>query len=207
MRKTQPDGLDCHYLSHTGYSDVNRWQYERWDYIAHLAPCSPALSLEVAHRSRARYLYCSSGAVYHETPDLYGLSKRHWEYECRAAKVELVIARLFTFYGEGLDDGKAITQFVKQAKAGGPLRIWGDGNTVRSYMHGSHMGKLLWAILLRGKAGEAYDVGSESPVTMLELARLITSIWPCPILIENGKDRVPYYMPKDAAKAWALLEF
>jgi len=33
----------------------------------------------------------------------------------------------------------------------------------------------------------------------------VTDRWPAPILIENGKDSVPYYMPMDTGKTRKLL--
>ena len=122
-------------------------------------------------------------------------------------KINVVIARLFTFFGERLDDNKAITQFVKAARAGTPIHIWGDGGTVRSYMYGKEMAEWLWAILLRGKNGEAYDVGSDKPITMLALAQMVNQHFGnySQIIIENRQENCTYYMPRDTSKTKALL--
>jgi dTDP-glucose 4,6-dehydratase len=74
-------------------------------------------------------------------------------------------------------------------------------------MSGAEMGRWMWAILLRGKSGEAYDVGSDTPVTMLQLARWIIKAYrsTSSIVIENRPDRVPVYLPRDTAKTRALL--
>ena len=132
-----------------------------------------------------------------------------WEWECLGTGQNVVIARLFTFYGDGIlkDETKAIAQFVKAAKAGFPIRIWGDGSTVRSYMHGAEMGRLLWAILLRGQNGEAYDVGDDKPVTMLQLARMCNAAFGnrSQIWIENRPEECTHYLPRDAAKVKRLV--
>lgn len=199
MKRTQPHGLDCVYIGRYHY---RRWHWDecRWDYIVHLANISPRRILSVA--GPARILYCSSGGVYHEEYTQYDQDKHDWECLCLDSGLDVVIARLFSFFNA---PGHACAEFIREARKGWPVRIWGDGNAVRSYMHGRDLGKWMWAILFKGKMGEAYDVGSDVPVTMLELARMVTNQWKAPILICNSGDRVPYYMPFDTAKTRALL--
>jgi nucleoside-diphosphate-sugar epimerase len=189
------------------------WKGFKWDYIIHLAPIAPTEILAIAKRDNARVLYVSSGIVYHPENDTeYRKNKIKWEQECLDSGVDVVIARLFTFYGEKLDEHKAYTQFKKAAEAGEPLRIWGDGKAIRSYMHGSEMARWLWAILLHGESGEVYDVGSDEPITINQLAQKIsldylekTKIL-APIIIENRTpDPMPVYLPVDTAKTKALL--
>lgn len=203
MQKTQPKWLRVSYLNHKQYTFTN-WYSKEWDYIVHLAPVFPTRVL--SHAGRARLLYCSSGAVYYGNNE-YAKNKRTWEQECLDSYVDVVIARLFTFYGEGLDEHKAYTQFMKAARQNLPIVITGDGNTIRSYMHGEEMGRWMWAILLRGVSGDAYDVGSDEPITMLELANQIKreTKSQSEIIIKNGTDPMPYYMPKDTAKTKRLL--
>lgn len=200
MRQTEPKELNTFYLSRVKYL-LENWDIHNWDYIVHLAPVSPASVLKSAKNSGARLLYCSSGAAY-DQPTEYADNKRRWEAECLASGVEVVIARLFTFYGERLDEYKAISQFQKAANEGKPIYIHGNGKTVRSYMHGSEMGKWLWAILFKGKSGQIYDVGSDEPITILELAKLFSDN----IIVAGGKDPMPYYMPHNTAKTRALLK-
>lgn len=210
MYKTQPKELACRYLNHYGY-EVFEWRWFKWDYVVHLAPVDPKPVFMFAQQ--ARVLYASSGIVYHpENNTPYRQMKLDGEAACVNAFVDNGVnyssARLFTFYGEGLDDNKAIVQFVKAAKAGEPIRIWGDGSCVRSYMSGEQMARRLWAILLRGEAGEAYDVGSTKPVTMLQLAYTVNRAFGnrSSIVIEFGKDAMPVYLPRDTTKTRKLLE-
>lgn len=93
-------------------------------------------------------------------------------------KLEVVIARCFSFVGPGipLNLHYAIGNFVKNVLEDTPLIIKGDGKVVRSYMH---MGDLIWWLLkliLDGQSGEAYNVGSDEPVSILELAERVKRI-------------------------------
>lgn len=211
MRYTQPAGLECRYIGHAEYDiwKCTHWtEPDRYDYIVHLAPVAPTEVIECARIHKARLLYCSSGIVYYQTDNItYKVQKVFSEYECLDNHRDVVIARLFTFMGDFLDDQKAVTQFIAAAKNGQPIHIHGDGKTVRSYMHGSEMGRWLWAILLKGKSGQAYDVGSDEPTTILQLAEQVREKYnsSAPIVIEYGNDPVPLYLPKDTAKTKALL--
>lgn len=204
-----PKDLYFSVLSHEAF-DRGDWEDQSWNYIVHLAPVAPYSVIGCAMKCGARVLFASSGAVYNRNTE-YARNKRTWEHFCMDSltysKVDVVVARLFTFYGKHLDDDKALTKFIKSAKAGEPIRIYGDGNTVRSYMNGDEMGKWMWAILFKGQSGEAYDVGSDKPVTMLELAQMVNKTFGnrSEIIIENKPEECPYYMPKDLEKTRRLL--
>ncbi|HZC05014.1 MAG TPA: NAD-dependent epimerase/dehydratase family protein [Ktedonobacterales bacterium] len=147
----------------------------------------------------AGVLFLSSGAIYGAQPpaldrvsedytggpDLtradatYGEGKRYAEALCGAYQrfygVPVAIARPFTFIAPYLDlnAGFAATDFLRDALAGGPLDIKGDGTTVRSYAGPVAMLSMLWGVLLRGTPGRAYNVGAEEAVSVAELAYLI----------------------------------
>lgn len=84
------------------------------------------------------------------------------------------IARLWAFVGPllPLDTHFAAGNFLRDAMAGAPIRILGDGTTVRSYQYASDMAAWNWVILASGRETTAYNVGSDHGVTTLELARL-----------------------------------
>jgi nucleoside-diphosphate-sugar epimerase len=220
MQKTQPPGTNCLYSGRSradwnviakaktleeAKPEIEDSFNQPARYVVHLANISPTESIELARRNNARLLYCSSGAAY-DQPGEYADNKRRWERECLSSGVDVVIARLFCFFGDRLDDGKAYTQFMRAARAGTPLRVWGDGSTVRSYLHGRDLGKQMWAILLRGERGETYDVGSDRPTTILQLARRIAGAAGCKIEMVDGDVPMPYYMPRNTAKTRKLLE-
>jgi len=209
MRQTAPPDLRICYIGKSDY-ELRHWKWMTWDYIVHLANISPYEVLEFSQPFGVRVLYASSGIVYHTEIDTeYRYSKLAGEKECLDSGVDVVVARLFAFYGEHLDDGKAYTQFVRAAKAGEPLRIWGDGSCIRSYMYGAELGRWMWVILLRGESGETYDVGDDTPVTMLELARRVISHYRSKSEIIMEPDHpilMPFYMPRDMAKTKRLLK-
>jgi nucleoside-diphosphate-sugar epimerase len=200
MAKTKPANMSVTYLGREAYKDFDWHNYKQMDYDAyiHLAPVSPYPVIFGAKWNHARLLYCSSGIVYQDNIlTEYRLNKQAWETDCLMSGVDVVIARLFTFSGEGLDDNKAITRYYKAARENKPIQIWGDGSVVRSYMTGFDLGEMMWAILERGESGAAYDVGSLVPITMLELAKFIIYTTKSKSTIEfiDKPNPVPVYLP------------
>ena len=170
-------------------------------HIVHLAPVAPYKVLEWAKKWNARLLYCSSGIVYYPEVDTrYRHDKLRWENDCLESGVDVVIARLFTFFGERLDGNKAITQFFANVRKGEPIRMYGDGSTVRTYMHGRDLGVQMWRILLEGESGQAYDVGSTRKTTIRRLAERISAFTGARIERLNVESTVPEYYPRDTRR-------
>jgi dTDP-glucose 4,6-dehydratase len=159
-------------------------------------------ALEVARASGAsRFLFLSSGAVYGAAPAhlqripetylggpdqtdpraVYAEGKRIGEMMCACAKrahgLATVMARPFAFVGPHLpiDRHFAIGNFVRDALVGGPVVVQSDGTSVRSYMYAGDMAVWLWALLVRGESGRAYNVGASRDVTIAEVARLVAA--------------------------------
>jgi len=156
--------------------------------------------LTLAHQCGApRMLFTSSGAAYGKQPPeithvteeytggpmpfdtgtAYGVSKRVSEYLCSCYSqvygFEATLARLFAFIGPclPLDANYAAGNFLRDAMAGGPIEIAGDGTPYRSYLYAADLAIWLWTILFRGKSARPYNVGSPEQVSILELARTI----------------------------------
>jgi nucleoside-diphosphate-sugar epimerase len=202
MRRTPwPVNRDCIYLNRADYG-LKLWQEWNFDCIVHLAPTLPDKVIECAKRCNARILFASSGAVYARELNDYGRMKKQSEDMLLASGLDVRIARMFTFCGARLKwHNFAIGQFIRDAVAGGPIRILGDGRTVRSYMYGSDLGEWLWKILLDGQPGAIYDVGSAYPVTIEELAKEVAhncGLSDRKIIIENtmGGERQKVYIPQ-----------
>jgi nucleoside-diphosphate-sugar epimerase len=156
--------------------------------------------LEAADRSGVRkLLFTSSGAIYGPTTAnrgprreeeddgawppgaswAYAEAKRQGEALCvsfaRDHGLEVKIARGFAFLGPylPLEAHLAAGNFLRDALCGGPIRVQGTGTAVRSYLYGADLAVWLWTILFRGAAGRAWNVGSDTAVSIGDLARAV----------------------------------
>jgi nucleoside-diphosphate-sugar epimerase len=189
-------------------------------------------TLEYARRCGAsRFLLISSGAVYGAQPpailripegleggpdstnlqSVYGEGKRLAELTAslyaRTYGLECPIARCFAFVGPHLplDAHFAIGNFIGDCLEGRAIEIRGDGTPRRSYLYAADLAVWLWTILLRGKSGRAYNVGSEHDLSIAELAATVASAVQAPGEIQIAQEAVPgaaseRYVP-DTARA------
>jgi len=106
----------------------------------------------------------------------YAESKRVSETLCSIyrskLKLPIVILRPFAFIGpyQDLEKPWAINNFIRDAILGGPIRIIGNGLTVRSYLYASDMANWLLKALLDGQTGETYNLGSKEGISLDDLA-------------------------------------
>ncbi len=181
---------------------------------------------------RPRVLLVSSGAVYGASrirdkfletrltaPDplkpssAYGEGKRMSEAigACMANQSELdvVIARCFAFVGAGLpfDGHFAIGNFIRDAVDGRDILLRSTGESCRSYLYAADLAIWLVALLLTGKSGEAYNVGSDEEVSIISTAGLVRDCLNPALSIkikESADAGVSFYVP-DITKAQTEL--
>ena len=86
--------------------------------------------------------------------------------------------RLFAFLAPylPLNTHFAAGNFMSNALENRNIEINSDGQSVRSYQYGTDLCVFLWALLNRGQSGEAYNVGSDEPILISDLAMQIKEI-------------------------------
>jgi UDP-glucuronate decarboxylase len=107
----------------------------------------------------------------------YDESKRYGETLCtvfaRRYGVPVSIARPFNNYGPGLKitDGRVLSDFAGDVLAGRDVVLLSSGAPTRTFCYVSDAVAGYYKVLVRGRAGEAYNVGAEAPeVSMADLA-------------------------------------
>jgi nucleoside-diphosphate-sugar epimerase len=164
-----------------------------------------------------KFLLTSSGVVYGvqpadmtHVPEEYGggpeptdpaaalgHSKRAAEFLAAAYGskhgLETKVARCFSFIGAHLqlDIHYAIGNFIRDALAGRPIEVRGDGTPRRSYLYAADLVVWLLAILCHGEPGRPYNVGSEEDVTIADLAGRVARLAPSPVEVRIAGGLAP----------------
>ena len=156
-------------------------------------------ALGLAKFKRARFLLASTSEVYgdplvHPQPEsywgnvnpigprgVYDESKRYGEaltmaYH-RQQGVDTCIARIFNTYGPRMrpNDGRAVPNFVRQALAGKPLTVFGDGTQTRSFCYVDDLIEGLYRLATSGEH-EPVNLGNPAELTLTELAEAIIAV-------------------------------
>jgi UDP-glucuronate decarboxylase len=112
----------------------------------------------------------------------------------RSHQLKIKVARIFNTYGPRMrvDDGRVVSNFIKQALNGQPLSIYGVGIQTRSFCFVSDLVEGL--IKLMNSPNEIsgpLNLGNDSEITIDELAQLINS------LIPSSNGIVHFELPSD----------
>lgn len=156
-------------------------------------------ALRLAQRHGARFLLTSTSEVYgdpevHPQPEeywghvnpvgprsVYDEAKRFAEALAMAYRrshgVDVGIVRIFNTYGPRMrpHDGRVVSTFVRQALAGRPLTLYGDGSQTRSFCYVDDLVRGLLAMLDSDRGGPV-NLGNPSERTVRELAELVLHI-------------------------------
>jgi dTDP-glucose 4,6-dehydratase len=174
-------------------------------------------SLELAKKYSAKYMLASTSECYgdplehpqkesywgHVNPigprSVYDESKRFAEAVTAAYRryhnVDTRILRIFNTYGPRLqlNDGRVISNFMKQALRGEPLTVYGDGSQTRSFCYVSDE---VDGILRLAKANTPgpVNIGNPTEFTILECAHVV-------LRVTGSKSKIAYEpLPQDDPK-------
>lgn len=134
------------------------------------------------------------GSIYHSRWG-YGLSKGSDEFlglaYFREKKLPVIIVRFFNTIGprQASAYGMVVPRFVKQALAGEPITVYGDGSQTRSFGYIEDVISAIIDLMNNEKAfGQIFNVGSDEEISIKELAEKIIALTKSSSII----DFVPY---------------
>lgn len=146
---------------------------------------------------------CSTAPRTDDPGSAYAEGKRAAEFLCTAfaacSRLQVSIARCFAFIGPHLplDGSFAAGNFVRDAIRGRPIEVRGDPRTVRSYLYAADLAAWLWTMLLSPRSSGIYNVGSDRPVTIAELAETVAAAAGVPVRLvaASGEAAPSRYVP------------
>jgi UDP-glucose 4-epimerase len=175
----------------------------------------------------------SESVPFREDADLVlGPTPKHrWAYACSKAideflalaywkerKLPVIIVRFFNTVGPRQTGqyGMVIPNFVRQALAGEPITVFGDGTQSRSFTHVSDVVRALIALVNEPKAvGEVLNIGNTEEVSIRALAERVRTLTgsrspiklvPYDQAYESGFEDMPRRLP-DLSKVKQLIGY
>ena len=197
--------------------------------------------LKLANKKKKLVLIASTSEVYgkstdvpfHEEADLVlGPSHKHrWAYACsklideflalaywKERKLPVIIVRLFNTVGPRQTGqyGMVIPNFVRQALAGQPITVFGDGLQSRSFTYVGDVVRAVVALIDEPRAvGQVFNIGNGHEITIGDLAEKIRTLAgsqseivriPYDQAYEAGFEDMPRRVP-DISKIKALVGY
>jgi len=180
----------------TGVSNLTRLAEEMID------TCSVGAKqiLEVAKKHQAKVVITSTAEIYGDpqrfpqTEDYTGnvdpVGKRSAYEEgkrfkealaamfVRKYKLDVKIVRLFNAYGPGMsvNDPRVHPHMIRQVLNGLPPIVYGDGLQTRTFCYIDDTINAMQLVMKNGEAGQVYNIGSDQPISMKELAEKIIQL-------------------------------
>jgi UDP-glucose 4-epimerase len=179
-------------------------------------------------------VYGKSAAVpFQEDADLVlgPTSKHRWAYACskmideflalaywKERKLPVIIVRLFNTVGPRQTGqyGMVVPNFVRQALAGEPITVFGDGTQSRSFTYVGDVVKAVVALINEPRAvGQVFNIGTGKEISIGDLARRIKEMTgsaspivtiPYDQAYEAGFEDMPRRVP-DISRARALVGY
>ena len=197
--------------------------------------------LKHANKKKKLVFIASTSEVYGKSTDvpfreeadlvLGPTAKHRWAYACsklideflalaywKEKKLPVVIVRLFNTVGPRQTGqyGMVLPTFVRQALAGQPITVFGDGTQSRSF---TFVGDVVDALIKLAQepqaVGDVFNIGSTSEVTIGELAERVKKMTkssstivnvPYDVAYEAGFEDMPRRVP-DISKIQSLIGF
>jgi UDP-glucuronate 4-epimerase len=147
----------------------------------------------VRHFPQIKLVYASSSSVYglnsklpfaetdpvEQPASFYGATKRCNEVIAQAYhhshKVFCTGLRFFTVYGPWGRPDMAYFSFSKSILTGKPISVFGEGKLVRDFTYIDDIVKGTIAAIDHGASNEIFNLGNNSPVSVLELISILES--------------------------------
>jgi dTDP-glucose 4,6-dehydratase len=187
-------------------------------------------ALGLAKFKRARFLLASTSEVYgdpdvHPQPEeywgnvnpvgprgVYDEAKRYAEAMTmayhRQQGVDTHIARIFNTYGPRMrqHDGRAIPTFLRQARSGRPITVFGDGSQTRSFCYVDDLIEGLFRLAMSDEHMPV-NIGNPKEMTLLELATHVLELTgsSSEIVFEGLPVDDPKVRQPDISRARAIL--
>ena len=197
--------------------------------------------LKLANKKKKLVVIASTSEVYGKSEDVpfredsdlvMGPTTKHrWAYACSKAideflalaywkerKLPVIVVRFFNTVGPRQTGqyGMVIPNFVRQALAGEPITVFGDGTQCRSFTHVADVIRALMALVVEpGAIGEVFNIGNTEEVSISALAERVKALTgsaspirliPYDQAYESGFEDMPRRLP-DLAKIRQLIGY
>ena len=202
------------------------WGSAFGDYLEHNVLSTQVL-LQACHEAGVgRLVYASSSSVYGDTDVLpmredavtrpyspYGVTKLAAEHMVRLYNrnfgLPTVSVRFFTVYGPRQRPDMATQRFLKAAREGSPIRVFGDGEQGRDFTYVADIVEGTRRAGETGEPGAVYNIGGGSRVTVNELIAAIEELTGATLQVERepGKPGDVRFTEADCRLAAEVLDF